>query len=207
MQTQRSVIQLAGHSLQRVDFDPATFQPEDLFWLPHHALLADCARKRQSEHLAGRIAAFYALREVGEKDIPAIGDERQPLWPAPWFGSISHCERSALAVVSPRPVGIDIERIMASSLAAELESSIVNAEEKSLLDASGLPPELALTLVFSAKESAFKACHPEVQAGVGFSDFSLAYIKEGNLLLRLCAGEYRLQWMKAGDYVITLCAA
>ncbi|PLO64365.1 enterobactin synthase subunit EntD, partial [Klebsiella michiganensis] len=33
------------------------------------------------------------------------------------------------------------------------------------------------------------------------------YIKEGNLLLRLSAGEYRLQWIEAGDYVITLCAA
>lgn len=207
MQTQRSVIQLAGHALQRVDFDPVTFQPEDLLWLPHHARLTGCARKRQSEHLAGRIAAVYALREVGEKEVPAIGDQRQPLWPAPWYGSISHCESSALAVVSARPVGIDIERIMTPSLAADLESSIVNAEEKMLLDASGLPFELALTLAFSAKESAFKASHPDVQAGVGFSDFTLTYIKEGNLLLRLSAGEYRLQWIKSGDYVITLCAA
>jgi enterobactin synthetase component D len=112
MQTQRSIIQLAGHSLQRVDFDPATFQPEDLLWLPHYARLSGCARKRQTEHLAGRIAAVYALREVGEKEVPAIGDRRQPLWPAPWYGSISHCERSALAVVSAGPVGVDIERIL-----------------------------------------------------------------------------------------------
>ncbi|WP_195606989.1 enterobactin synthase subunit EntD [Klebsiella oxytoca] len=207
MQTQRSIIQLADRSLQRVDFDPLTFRPEDLLWLPHHARLTGCARKRQSEHLAGRIAAVYALREVGETEVPAIGDQRQPLWPHPWYGSISHCERSALAVVSVRPIGVDIERILTPDLAAELESCIINSAEKSLLDASGLGPELALTLAFSAKESAFKAIHPDVQAGVGFSDFTLAYIKEGNLLLRLSAGEYRLQWIKAGDYVITLCAA
>ena len=207
MHIQHSIIQLAGHSLQRVDFDPLTFQPEDLLWLPHHARLSGCVRKRQSEHLAGRIAAVYALREVGEKEVPAIGDQRQPLWPAPWYGSISHCERSALAVVSAGPVGVDIERVMAPSLAAELESSIINSAEKRRLDASGLPPELALTLAFSAKESAFKASPPEIQNGVGFSDFEVTYIKEGNLLLRLSAGEYRLQWIKAGDYVITLCAA
>ena len=130
MQTQRATIQLAGHSLQRVDFDPATFQPEDLLWLPHYARLSDCARKRQTEHLAGRIAAVYALREVGEKEVPAVGDRRQPLWPAPWYGSISHCERSALAVVSAGPVGVDIERILSPALAAELESSIVNSAEK-----------------------------------------------------------------------------
>nr|WP_287859190.1 enterobactin synthase subunit EntD [Klebsiella sp.] len=207
MKIQHSIIQLAGHSLQRIDFDPATFQPEDLFWLPHHALLTDCARKRQTEHLAGRIAAAYALREVGEKDVPAIGDQRQPLWPVPWYGSISHSKQTALAVVSAGPVGIDIERIMTPSLAADLESSIVNAEEKTLLDASGLPFELALTLAFSAKESAFKACHVNVQAGRGFTDFELVYIKEGILLLRLSAKEFRLQWIKAGEFVITLCSS
>ena len=207
MQTQRSIIQLADRSLQRVDFDPLTFRPEDLLWLPHHARLSGCARKRQSEHLAGRIAAVYALREVGEKEVPAVGDRRQPLWPAPWYGSISHCERSALAVVSVRPIGVDIERILSPALAAELESSIVNNAEKSLLDASGLPSALALTLAFSAKESAFKASPPEIQNGVGFSDFEVTYIKEGNLRLRLSAVAYRLQWIKAGDYIITLCAS
>ncbi|MBX4672889.1 enterobactin synthase subunit EntD [Klebsiella grimontii] len=206
MHIQHSIIQLAGHSLQRVDFDPLTFQPEDLLWLPHHARLSGCVRKRQSEHLAGRIAAVYALREVGEKSVPAIGDQRQPLWPAPWYGSISHSERSALAVVSARPVGVDIERVMAPSLAAELESSIINSAEKKRLDASGLPPELALTLAFSAKESAFKASHSAIQARMGFSDFEVTYIKEENLRLRLSAGEYRLQWIKAGEYVITICA-
>lgn len=65
-------------------------------------------------------------------------------------------------MVSARPVGVDIERVMAPSLAAELESSIINSAEKRL-DASGLPPELALTLAFSAKESAFKASHSAIQ--------------------------------------------
>ena len=206
MHIQHSILQLAGHSLQRVDFDPLTFQPEDLLWLPHHARLSGCVRKRQSEHLAGRIAAVYALREVGEKGVPAIGDQRQPLWPAPWYGSISHSERSALAVVSARPVGVDIERVMAPSRAGELDSRTINRAEKKRLDASGLPPELALTLAFSAKESAFKASHSAIQARMGFSDFEVTYIKEENLRLRLSAGEYRLQWIKAGEYVITICA-
>ena len=41
---------------------------------------------------------------------------------------------------------------------------------------------------------------------MGFSDFEVRYIKEENLRLRLSAGEYRLQWIKAGEYVITICA-
>ncbi|GHK53401.1 hypothetical protein KPZU09_31370 [Klebsiella pneumoniae] len=77
---------------------------------------------------------------------------------------------------------------------------------KTALLRSGLPYPLALTLAFSAKESGFKACHPDVQAGVGFNDFTLAAIKEGNLRLRLSTVEYRLQWIQAGEYIITLCA-
>ena len=207
MQIQRSTIQLAGHSLQRVDFDPATFQPHDLLWLPHYALLENCVRKRQSEHLAGRIAAVHALRDVGITRVPGIGERRQPLWPAPWYGSISHCEHSALAVVSERPVGVDIERLLSPSVAMELGSSIITPAERVLLNASGLPFERALTLAFSAKESGFKACHPDTQAGTGFSDFQLVYIKEGRLLLRLSSGEYWLSWLMDDEYVITLCTS
>ncbi len=117
MRHHRTVLPLAGYTIQQIDFDPATFQPEDLFWLPYHASLTGWGRKRQAEHLAGRIAAAYALREVGEKRLPAIGDQRQPLWPTPWFGSISHCGQRALAVIADRPVGVDIERRFTPQLA------------------------------------------------------------------------------------------
>lgn len=211
MHIQHSIIQLAGHSLQRVDFDPLTFQPEDLLWLPHHARLSGCVRKRQSEHLAGRIAAVYALREVGETEIPAIGDQRQPLWPAPWYGSISHCERSALAVVSAGPVGVDIERILSPALAAELESSIVNSAEKSLLDASGLPSALALTLAFSAKESGFKAWSSHALALPGFHSARIVALTAQQVHLRFTASfsvqlaDFTLQinHLIKDDFVIT----
>lgn len=45
-------------------------------------------------------------------DGDAVHAPFKPLWPHPWYGSISHCERSALAVVSVRPIGVDIERIL-----------------------------------------------------------------------------------------------
>jgi len=78
MRILHSTLPLAGYRLQHIDFDPATFQAADLLWLPYHASLSGWSRKRQAEHLAGRIAAVYALREVGEKQPPAIGDRRQP---------------------------------------------------------------------------------------------------------------------------------
>ncbi|HGI7017999.1 TPA: enterobactin synthase subunit EntD, partial [Klebsiella pneumoniae] len=53
MRHHRTVLPLAGYTIQQIDFDPATFQPEDLFWLPYHASLTGWGGKRQAEHLAG----------------------------------------------------------------------------------------------------------------------------------------------------------
>ncbi|HIG8795238.1 TPA: enterobactin synthase subunit EntD [Raoultella terrigena] len=211
MHTRHSTLLLAGHLLQRIDFDPASFQPADLLWLPHHALLAAGGRKRQTEHLAGRIAAVHALREVGEKMPPPPGEQRQPLWPAPWFGSISHCENSALAVVSSYPIGIDIERCLTPALAAELESSIINAAEKPLLAASGLPFALALTLAFSAKESGFKAWSTYATDLPGFHSAQIIAMDADTLHLRFNAAfsaileniTIRINWLIIPPYIIT----
>ena len=187
MRIHHATLPLAGYTLQQIDFDPATFQPEDLLWLPYHARLSGWGRKRQAEHLAGRIAAVYALREVGEKQPPAIGDRRQPLWPAPWFGSIIHCGQRALAVVAARPVGADIERRFTPPLAAELESSIINEVEKKVLLHSGLPFPLALTLAFSAKESGFKAWSSHAFALPGFPSARIVALTAQQIHLRFTA--------------------
>ncbi|ATR00594.1 TPA: enterobactin synthase subunit EntD [Klebsiella pneumoniae] len=187
MRHHRTVLPLAGYTIQQIDFDPATFQPEDLFWLPYHASLTGWSRKRQAEHLAGRIAAAYALREVGEKRLPAIGDRRQPLWPTPWFGSISHCGQRALAVIADRPVGVDIERRFTPQLAAELESSIISPAEKTALLRSGLPFPLALTLAFSAKESGFKAWSSHASGLPGFHSARIVALTTQQIHLRFTA--------------------
>ncbi|ASG63896.1 hypothetical protein CEW81_17980 [Kluyvera genomosp. 3] len=145
------------HTLQRIDFDPDSFTPGDLLWLPHHAKLARSGKKRQTEHLAGRIAAVHALRAFGEKSVPGIGKNRQPIWPEGLYGSISHCGNTAIAIVARTPVGIDIEAVFSPQLADELASLIASEEELAVLRHSTLPFPLALTLAFSAKESLYKA--------------------------------------------------
>lgn len=206
MRHHHTALPLAGYTIQQVEFDPATFLPEDLFWLPYHASLSGWGRKRQAEHLAGRIAAVYALREVGEKQPPAIGDQRQPLWPTPWFGSISHCAQRALAVIADRPVGVDIERRFTPQMAAELEDSIISPTEKTALLRSELPYPLALTLAFSAKESGCKATPAANQRALGFADFQIVDITASTLALKFAEQHYPLHWIASEDQVITLCA-
>lgn len=175
------------HTIQRIDFAPDTFTPGDLLWLPHHAELARTGKKRQTEHLAGRIAAVHALRAFGEKSVPGIGKNRQPIWPDGLYGSISHCGSTAIAIVARTPVGIDIEAVFSPQLADELASDIASEEELAVLRASELGFPLALTLAFSAKESLYKAFssqHPELQ---GFHDAATVSFNAETLTVQLPA--------------------
>ncbi|MDE9616945.1 enterobactin synthase subunit EntD [Citrobacter portucalensis] len=204
MHTTHTPLTFADHTLHIVEFDPDSFHEHDLFWLPHHTQLQSCGRKRKAEHLAGRIAAVHALREYGIKTVPGIGVQRQPLWPQKLFGSISHSGTIALAAVSTHPIGLDIEAIFTRQMASELISSIVTNTEKEWLANSGLPLEQALTLAFSAKESAFKATLASQQANAGFTQYQIVELQHNQMILRAHSQTYRVQWRFSGNDVITL---
>lgn len=204
MHTTHTPLTFADHTLHIVEFDPASCHDHDLLWLPHHAQLLSSGRKRKAEHLAGRIAAVHALREFGLKTVPGIGTQRQPVWPQGLFGSISHSASTALAVVSRQPVGIDIEAIFTPQTATELASSIVTHAEKELLANSGLSIEQALTLAFSAKESAFKATRTSRQADAGFTQYQIVVLQHNQMILRTHHQTYRVQWRFSDNAVITL---
>lgn len=204
MHTTHTPLTFADHTLHIVEFDPDSFHEYDLLWLPHYSQLQSCGRKRKAEHLAGRIAAVHALCEYGIKTVPGIGAQRQPLWPQKLFGSISHSASTALAAVSRQPVGIDIEAIFTPQTATELASSIVTHAEKELLANSGLSIEQALTLAFSAKESAFKATRTSRQADAGFTQYQIVVLQHNQMILRAHHQTYRVQWRFSDNAVITL---
>lgn len=203
MKTTHTSLPFAGHTLHFVEFDPVSFHEQDLLWLPHYAQLQHTGRKRKAEHLAGRIAAVYALREYGYKCVPAIGELRQPVWPAEVYGSISHCGTTALAVVSRQPIGIDIEEIFSVQTAKELTDNIITPAEHERLAECGLAFSLALTLAFSAKESAFKAS--KIQAAQGFLDYQIINWNKQRIIIRRKDEKFVVHWQIKGKRVITLC--
>lgn len=213
MRTTHTPLPFADHTLHVVEFEPGSFHEHDLLWLPHHAQLTSAGRKRKMEHLAGRIAAVHALREHSDKTVPGIGKQRQPLWPHGMFGSISHSASTALAVVSDRPIGLDIEAIFAPQTATELESSIVSNTEKMRLTNSGLPFEQALTLAFSAKESIYKAFYAQTTALPGFASAHITALTTTQLTLRilpafsvnLAGQDVCVHWRQRDKNIITLC--
>lgn len=213
MLTSHFPLPFAEHRLHIVDFDANSFHEHDLLWLPHHDRLRSAGRKRKAEHLAGRIAAVHALREVGVRTAPGIGDKRQPLWPDGVFGSISHCASTALAVISRQRVGVDIEKIMSQHTATELAPSIIDSDERQILQASSLPFPLALTLSFSAKESVYKAFSDHVTLP-GFDSAKITSLTATQISLNLrstfaptmAERIVRIGWFQRDNSVITLCS-
>ncbi|GAL44984.1 MULTISPECIES: enterobactin synthase subunit EntD [Citrobacter] len=213
MHTTHTPLTFADHTLHIVEFDPASFHEQELLWLPHHAQLLSSGRKRNAEHLAGRIAAVYALREFGLKTVPGIGAQRQPLWPQNLFGSISHSASTALAVASTRPVGVDIETIFPPPTAVELADSIVDNHERQIMHHANLPFPLALTLAFSAKESLYKTFSEHTTALPGFASAKVTALTPTQITLRiqplfsqsLAGQEINVRWFQRDRQVITLC--
>lgn len=173
-------VTLAVHLLE---FSPATFDP-GVFASAAIALPVDVARsvrKRQAEYFHGRLAARLALAQAG---LPVAdvgkGPNREPLWPAGAIGSITHNSRRAGAVALPahawHGVGIDLESPAPPELQDSIAALAVDAAELALLAAHEhvLARDALLPLIFSAKESFYKA----VYGAVGrFFDFSAVRVR------------------------------
>lgn len=209
----------AGLRVCRVDFDAATLQADDMLILPHHLRLANAVAKRRAEHLAGRMAASLALGLHGIRDyVPGIGLHRAPCWPPGFTGSITHTDSLALATVIPERsgepcgVGIDAEVIMNAYDAREIACGIVTPAERQRLLAGAFPFPLALTLVFSAKESLFKALYRHVGRYFDFSAAEVININDLDVELMLTSplGPFRAGqvfyafWQRDGRQLTTL---
>ncbi|MRS90083.1 enterobactin synthase subunit EntD [Enterobacteriaceae bacterium RIT714] len=217
MHTTHTSFLLAGQTVHRITFDPATFTDIDLLWLPHHAELTDAGRKRKTDHLAGRLAAAHALRDFGITALPAIGVNGEPLWPAGIVGSITHTANCAMATVCDHPhrlVGLDCELILDPQEAEDIKDGILFETEESVLRPGDIPFSQALTLVFSAKESLFKALFPCVKEYMGFDCARVTALEEQHLTLALTrslagfsAGDcFTIHWQRENERIITLIA-
>jgi enterobactin synthetase component D len=138
--------------------------------------------KRQAEFVAGRYCAREALRLAGATthELTTSNDDRSPVWPAGFVGSITHTAGFASAAVAPadrwRGIGLDSESLIADDVAARVGESILTPGTLDGQRADCLPaftPSEWLTLVFSAKESAFKCLYPLTKVFFGFHDMEV----------------------------------
>ena len=185
---------LPGAVLLSTRFDPALLTTGDFqrSAVPPPPSIQRSVAKRQAEFLAGRLCARAALQQLDHLDcIPAIGEDRAPVWPAHISGSITHSTGHAAAIVAHkalwRGLGMDLENVLSLERAERLAGEILTADE--LQRMALLPREqlaLLVTLTFSAKESLFKALYPIVQKRFYFEHAEVVeWSQAGAVRLRL----------------------
>jgi 4'-phosphopantetheinyl transferase EntD len=136
-------------------------------------LIETAVKKRQQEFRAGRNAAHQALDELSAPWEPLMRDEkRQPLWPAGFLGSISHCRGECVAVCAKAgdliSLGIDVEPL--EPLPKGVAQYIHTPHDQATMEADRSLPE---RLIFSAKESIYKCYFPLIGEHMGFQSVSL----------------------------------
>ncbi len=153
------------------NFDSREYSEFDAVCLTKEALTENFQRavvKRKSEFVAGRYLAKKALVSLGSyknTDV-GVGRNREPLWPDSFIGSISHSNEFAICAVaskySVRRIGLDVECFLDGAVAKDIVDSILLESEYKFVGSNSSPNPIVLTLIFSAKESLFKALYPEV---------------------------------------------
>jgi 4'-phosphopantetheinyl transferase EntD len=194
------------------------------------AVVEKAVDKRRREFATGRRCARRALAELGCPPVPLLPDRRgAPSWPDGVVGAISHCPGYRVAAVARTAdlaaLGIDAEPaepppdgvLKAVSLPAELTDLAPLAWEQ--------PAVPWGRLLFSAKESVYKAWSPHAGRMLGFKDAQLRLAVEpdaagpgvrGTFTARLLvplppavaavtgpAGEFTGRWMVDDGLVLT----
>ena len=185
---------LPGSVWLSTDFSPTQLAADDFarsaITMP--ASIQRSVAKRQAEFLAGRLCARAALLQLdGTCTVPAIGEDRAPVWPVHISGAITHSNGRAGALVALKSewqgLGIDLEKLLSTERAQRLAKEILTPDER--LRMAAVPAEqiaLLVTLTFSVKESLFKALFPLVQKRFYFEHAEvLGWAEDGHVRLRL----------------------
>jgi 4'-phosphopantetheinyl transferase EntD len=155
-------------SVERSDPSTGVLLPEE------ERLVASAVPKRIAEFAMGRTCARDAFKLLGVPIGPVLqGPAREPLWPEGIVGSITHCERYYAAALAFRKdiasVGIDAEPN--EPLSNDVLAMIAQDQEVRHLNRWKHEDNICWDrLLFSAKESLYKAWYPLTKSWLGFKD-------------------------------------
>jgi 4'-phosphopantetheinyl transferase EntD len=174
-----------------------TDEPGEPAFAGEEVLVANAVPARRREFVTARRCAREALARLGRPGVPIrSGPCREPLWPAGVVGSITHCAGYRAAAVAP---------------AAELAGIGIDAEPhgplpRDVLEMAALPAERELLgrlfdrrpsvhwdrLLYSAKESVYKAWYPLTGRWLGFLDARLRIEPAGSFTARVLVDGSRI---------------
>lgn len=164
------------------------------------------AQTRVEQFTAGRVCSRIALGRFGVAATTPIvrGEDRAPIWPEGFIGSISHTDQWCAAAVARlsdvRALGIDLEP--ATPLKEALWRRVCTASERERLKA-GSSPGLMGKILFSAKESVYKCQYPLTMQFLGFQAVEIQLADgEFEAEFRQEAGEFRPGRVVRGRYLV-----
>jgi 4'-phosphopantetheinyl transferase EntD len=140
-------------------------------------LVARAVGKRRAEFTTVRTCARIALGRLGLPPAPLLsGPKREPLWPDGVVGSITHCDgyRAVAVARADQLASIGIDAEPHDALPAGILARIALPAERAHL--GDLPAGVHWDrLLFSAKESVYKAWFPLARRWLGFEDAALLF--------------------------------
>ena len=163
----------------------AAFTPDEV------AYMERLRPRRRLEFATGRHCAQSALAALGaEAAVLGRESDGRPRWPQGVVGSISHCEGACVAAAAEDQsfamLGIDVERRV--PLPEGVLALVASPEEIAALPYHAFPtsrPAPLDTILFSAKESVFKALYPSLRRFFGFEDVLLSLSENCSFQVRL----------------------
>ncbi len=188
-------LESTGNSIYLCRFESNRYSDE-LFSVLKVDLPGSIAKRgmsRKADYLAGRYCAVYSLNRLGVHGFSVVPDDHGcPCWPVGVAGSISHSAGTAVAVACRNDgiqgIGIDIESISTKSAAIITEGILCSREKKLLSNVPAPPAEIAV-LMFSIKESFYKAAFPSVRAYIDFDAVVIEEIDVSEKTFRLTIAE------------------
>ncbi|GAA2612250.1 4'-phosphopantetheinyl transferase family protein [Streptomyces tubercidicus] len=188
--------------------------PEEL------AQVANAVPKRQREFGTVRGCARRALAELGFPPAPLLpGPNREPQWPAGVVGAMTHCAGyRAVAVARAaevRTIGLDAEPNLPVNDPGVVDLVTLPEERTQLRRLAALQPEVCWDrLVFSAKESVYKAWFPLTRRWLDFEEalltldptnatFTAQLLVPGPVVDGRELTEFSGKWLVGSGFVVT----
>ncbi|WP_330172557.1 4'-phosphopantetheinyl transferase superfamily protein [Streptomyces sp. NBC_01498] len=173
--------------------------PEARLFPEEEPIVKSAVAKRRGEFTTARHCARQALTRLGAPAGAILTGERgAPLWPEGVVGSITHCEGYRAAVVARTAdvlsIGVDAEPALPLPEGV-LEAVALPDEQIMVKELLETAPEVPWDrLLFSAKESVYKAWFPLTRRFLEFEEARLHFGRaegtplEGTFTARLLAG-------------------
>ena len=195
---------LLGPHVETEELDPHSLEGGLL--KAEEEAVAGAAQTRIEQFTAGRVCSRIALGRLGVATTTPIlrGEDRAPIWPPGFVGTISHTDTWCAAAVARaedvRSIGIDLEP--ATPLKESLWRRVCTPKERDWLHELA-EPGLTGKILFSAKESVYKCQYPLTTKFLGFHAVEVE-LDDGafRAVFQQEAGEFRPGDVMSGRYLV-----